>query len=109
DSPSSGLLCRVLCDRPEACGACPASVVNEREPIASRVLETQDGDEHYVVVTARRLSPDRVSMSRVRIDEATRSRLAEARLDGVAKRAGLSARERQVMSYLLMGLEIRDI
>jgi PAS domain S-box-containing protein len=107
--PSSPDCCRVLCGKTRACAECPALTVSEMDPVASRVLEIHERDDQYTVVTARRLDENRVSMSRIRIDEATRSRLAEARLDSVATRAGLSERERQVLSYLLMGLEIRDI
>jgi DNA-binding CsgD family transcriptional regulator len=108
DARSPGC-CRVLCGQPGPCDACPAVAVSEKEPNASRVIEIHESEDQYVVITARRLDANRVSMSRVRLDESTRSRLAEARLDSVAKRAGLSSRERQVLSYLLMGLEIRDI
>jgi DNA-binding CsgD family transcriptional regulator len=101
--------CRVLCGEMRPCDDCPAVAVTATDPVASRVIEIHERGDQYVVITARRISDQRVAMSRIRLDEATRSRLAEARLDSVARRAGLSERERQVLAYLLMGLEIRDI
>src|SRR5690606_31981774 len=97
DSGSDGPdCCRVLCGEMRACAECPALAVSETDPVASKVIEIHERGDQYTVVTARRLDEKRVAMSRIRIDEATRSRLAEARLDSVAKRAGLSERERQV-------------
>lgn len=87
------------------CPDCPCALLTSGRSVASCVVRRVS----YEIETARVVGERRVRICLQRIDEPTRVRLFEAHVDALAARSGLSAREREVLQYLLVGAGVQDI
>ena len=97
----------VLHGRATPCEGCPAlrSVAGMRE-----TAKAQTGSAHaYLLTTATPLGDDAARVSVRRLSMASLSAMLQARLDELASRARLSARERAIFGYLMDGRAVDEI
>lgn len=98
-----------LRQREVPCDDCPALASGPARPwprMAVRPLAERTGFE---VVTAQVASGDVVTMSVRYVSDEALSLLLQSKLTVLARKAGLSERERLVMRYLAMGRSLQDI
>ncbi len=106
DDATAALPCwKRLHGRETACEACPvrALVAQPDLQTSSAALPGAGAQFSALLAVAKRRRPDAVAVTTVPIVESTLSELILARAAHLAERAGLTAREREVLSLLLLG------
>lgn len=85
------------------CDGCPAAEVSADRPYVTRIVTVDGMPGVYDVVTAEYVDPHAARLVVRRIDEDVLSGLLRARIERLAEDAKLTAREREILPYLLMG------
>jgi DNA-binding CsgD family transcriptional regulator len=96
----------LLFDRDAPCEGCPALALSKDILTATGIIQ-QDGTYH--IVRATRVGPHAARMRSNPLDEDIVRSLVAARLDALAREAGLSERERGVFELLAMGRILEEI
>jgi DNA-binding CsgD family transcriptional regulator len=91
------------------CERCPAREVSPQRRSDTRIFPVEGGARAYDVVTAQYVDGATVRLTVRRIDEDVLSGLIQARVARLAEEAKLTAREREVLAYLLMGRSPAEI
>ncbi len=99
----------LLYHRPEVCDACPALKLDAAHAHVNDVRAIAGAEESYEVRTAEMTAPGHALVSRRRVVGDALTRGLQARLEERARRAALSAREREVLDLLLRGLTLDGI
>jgi DNA-binding CsgD family transcriptional regulator len=107
-NPNEGGKCHeILHGRATPCPGCPLSggsaASNENVKVDSR------SPQDYVLTRATPLDGDGARVSVRRLSTASLSAMMQARIDELAARAGLSARERSIFRYLMGGRAVDEI
>lgn len=92
----------------EPCRQCPARNVDRHHRRATAVISVPGGDQ-YDIATAEYVDGRTVRVSACRVHDPILSSLVQARVTRLSEQAGLSERERTVLTYLLMGRTQQDI
>ncbi|HSM92072.1 MAG TPA: LuxR C-terminal-related transcriptional regulator [Anaeromyxobacteraceae bacterium] len=92
--------------RTTPCADCPVLLGDAARPTVRRLPRKE---EAYQVVTLRSATRGIAEVSVRHVDGVALSGLIDARIGEVARVAGLSEREREVLRYLFMGRQLSDI
>jgi DNA-binding CsgD family transcriptional regulator len=104
-----GAICyRAIHQRYRPCEGCPALLPDGQERRTSVVASGWD-DAPFAVVTAEPAHDGTREISAHFVGASVTSGLMRARLHALAEEAGLSAREREVLSLLLLGRSYAEI
>jgi DNA-binding CsgD family transcriptional regulator len=95
-------------DREEPCPGCPAVSAELNGRVRQGIAEPAPGLPMRMVV-AEPKGKSRVLVTSVALSDQQLSALSEARLERLARRAGLSAREQEVLQLLLFGRSLDEI
>ncbi len=106
-SVASGTCYEVFHGRAAPCEGCPA--VSGAAAMGESAKAQARSPHDYLVTTATPLGQDVAHVSVRRLSMATLSAMLQARLDELAARARLSARERSIFGYLMDGRAVDEI
>ncbi len=98
-----------LFGRADQCPSCPVEQLDDGRQTVTAVFEIEGPLDGFGLVTASRVSEGRVDVDSRIISEELLSTLLRARIDSIAERCSLSAREREVLNLLLLGRTLADI
>ena len=100
----TGTCFQAIMGQMEPCEGCPVSKLAAETGDEARAVVPDPSAPHQLkVVTARRLENNQASVTTWTVDDGLMSLLIQAKIDGLAKAAGLSERERGVLDMLLLG------
>lgn len=98
----------VICGRQQSCLDCAAKGVSE-QPVGSEQTVLRYLAGSYEIRTAVRVSRDLVRVALRHLPDHRLRDAQSARIEDIARRAGLSRREREVLSQVLHGAAIGDV
>jgi DNA-binding CsgD family transcriptional regulator len=101
---TEGRCYEVLRGRDEPCPGCPVAAMSEASGVAACAVAPDPSKRFKLnVVNARPAGPGVATVSTWGVDDELMSLLISAKVDTLAKRAGLSERERAVLDMMLLG------
>ncbi len=98
----------VICGRQQSCLECAAKKVSA-QPVGSEQTVFRYLAGSYEISTAVRVSSDVIRVVLRHLPEHRLRDAQSARIEGIARRAGLSRREREVLAQVLQGGAIGDV
>jgi PAS domain S-box-containing protein len=94
---------------PRPCDSCPVRGDTEFPRLAVRCTTSAEGSARYEIVSAEKLETGLVRVRSRHVDHRTLEAIHSAKVEQLSLRAELSVREREVLTYLLLGRTAEDI